>query len=273
MKIFLNSLTLCLLLQGSANPAFSESVAGKDVITLRIMTVVICQQGGFLQYLLEPYLAGKKLRVEYSQGHHREVAAAVKRGEVDIAITHTKVKTMQELAATGRLINGRTIFANPKAFLGPRGDPASIGELQDGAMAMQRIQERGFCYVINPHGEMENLQEQLLAAGTATRHCVINDVNNVKEALHTAFEQGGYTMWGLHPYLEKGDGKLEPIVIPDPRLQQNLAAWVVQGSGVEKEARELVYYLAGDDAKAAYLKFRFPGYDGIQPWWSPKESQ
>jgi len=271
MKNFLGKLPLVLFLLSIANPDHPEAVTGQDAITLRIMTVVICQQGGFLQYLLEPYLAGKNLRIEYSQGHHSEVAAAVKRGEVDIAITHTKVKAMQELTASGRLIHSQTVFANPKAFLGPRGDPATIGELQDAALAMQRIQERGYCYVINPHGEMENLQEQLLEAGTATRHCVINDVKNVRAALRTAFEKGGYTLWGLHPYLEKGDGTLEPIVISDQRMLQNLGAWVVQGSGVEAEARALVEYLAGDVAQDRLVKFRFPGYDTLQPWWPPKQ--
>jgi len=270
MKNFLCRLPVILFLLTVANSGYPESVPGKDTITLRIMTVVICQQGGFLQYLLEPYLAGKNVRIEYSKGHHSEVAAAVNRGEVDIAITHTKVKAMQDLATSGRLIDGQTIFANPKAFLGPRGDPAHIGGLPDAAMAMQRIQEQGYCYVINPHGEggMEKLQNDLLNAGS--RHCVINNVQDTEEALSTAYEKGAYTMWGLHPYLEKGDGKLEPVVIPDPRMQQNLAAWVVQGSGVEAEARDLVNYLAGDTVKARLVKFRFPGYDTLQPWWPPK---
>lgn len=233
------------------------------------MTVVICQQGDFLQYLLEPYLAGKNFNIEYSQGHHSQVAAAVKRGEVDIAITHTKVKAMQELVAAGLLIDGQTVFANPKAFLGPAGDPAGISGLDDAAVAMQRIQEKGYCYVINPHENMTSLQLDLLGGKKSGRNCVIDTAQNTRDALQVAVEKNAYTMWGLHPYLAKGKGKLQPIVIPDKRLLQTLGAWVVKDSDVEAEARDLVNYLASDVAIERIVKFRFPGLDTIQPWWLP----
>lgn len=233
------------------------------------MTVVICQQGDFLQYLLEPYLAGKNINIKYSQGHHTQVAAAVKRGVVDIAITHTKVKMMQELAAAGLLINGQTVFANPKAFLGPAGDPAGISGLDDAAVAMQRIQEKGYCYVVNPHENMTRLQLNLLEGIKSGKNCVVDNVLDTRDALQMAVDKGAYTMWGLHPYLEKGKGKLQPIVIPDQRLMQNLGAWVVQGSDVTVEARDLVNYLASAVARKRIVKFRFSGKDTIQPWWLP----
>ena len=233
------------------------------------MTVVICQQGNFLHYLLEPYLAGKNINIDYSQGHHSQVAAAVKRGDVDIAITHTKVKAMQELVTAGLLIDGQTVFANPKAFLGPAGDPAGIAGQVDAAAVMQQIQEKGFCYVINPHENMTRLQLDLLQGTNSGRNCVIDNAQNTRDALQMADDKGAYTMWGLHPYLEKGKGKLQPIVIPDQRLLQNLGAWVVQGSDVTEEARDLVEYLASDAARVRIIKFRFPDYDTIQPWWPP----
>ena len=64
---------------------------------LRVMTVVICQQDDFLQYVLAPYLAEKDIRIEYRQGHHSEVAKAVANKEADFVITHTKVKALQKM--------------------------------------------------------------------------------------------------------------------------------------------------------------------------------
>ena len=269
INIFRKLPVVLFLLLVTAN-CYPEPLAGKNLKTIRIMTVVICQQGDFLQYLFEPYLAKKNISIDYSQGHHNEVVAAIKRGQVDIAITHTKVKAMQELVASGLLVNGRTVFANPKAFLGPDGDPADIAGLDDAAAAMQRIQEQGYCYVINPHGNMTRLQRNLLEGAQSGRQCVIDNVQNTWEALQMANDKGAYTMWGLHPYLAKGKGSLQPVVIPDQRLLQNLGAWVVQGSDVMAEARDLVEYLASDVARARIVKYRFPDHDTIQPWWPPK---
>ena len=222
-----------------------------------------------MQYLLEPYLADKHIKIEYSKGHHSKVVEAVKHGQIDIAITHIKVKSMQDLAASGQLIDGRSVFANPMAFLGPEGDPAGISGLDAAAVAMQRIQDKGFCYVIDPHGIMERLQRELLQGMNPGKNCVIDNMQNTKEAIQMADKKSAYTMWGLHPYLAKGKGRLQPVVIPDTRLLQTLGAWVVKRSEVETEARDLVNYLASDAARERIVKFRFPGKDTIQPWWLP----
>ncbi|HKK15405.1 MAG TPA: hypothetical protein VJ981_01775 [Gammaproteobacteria bacterium] len=260
-------LLLCLFL---AAGSYADAGTAHNKKTLRIMTVVICQQGGFLSYLLEPYLRDRDITIEYSQGHHSEVARAVQRGEVDIGITHSKVRVMQKLAGEGVLIDGRTVFANPKSFLGPVGDPAQLNGIHDATRAMQRIQEKGYCYVINPHGSMEKLQKDLLDNTGMHDMCVDGTAGNTKMALRKAFEKGAYTLWGLHPFLEKSDLALQPVVVPDRRLLQDLGAWVVKGSAVEPEARELVRYLDSDRARERLQMFRFPGHEDLQPWWPPE---
>ena len=130
--------------------------------TIRIMTVVICQQENFLQYLLEPYLSGKNIKIVYRQGHHTEVAKAVKNGEVDFVITHKKVKLLQKLESDGLLKKGHLLFANPMAFLGPKGDPAGIKGLDDPVQAVRNIQEKGYCFVINNHDRLARIQKHLL---------------------------------------------------------------------------------------------------------------
>ena len=260
-------LLLCLFL---AAASYADAGTAHNNKTIRIMTVVICQQGGFLSYLLEPYLHDRNITIEYSQGHHSEVAAAVQRSTVDIAITHTKVRAMQKLAGEGVLIDGRLVFANPKALLGPIGDPAQLTGIVDADLAMKRIQEKGYCYVVNPHGRMEMLQKQLLENTGLHGMCIDDAAGNTKEALRGAFEKGAYTMWGLHPFLEKSDLAMQPVVIPDRRLLEEMGAWVVKGSPVEAEARDLVGYLASDQAKKRLQEFRFSGHETLQPWWPPE---
>lgn len=117
---------------------------------------------------------------------------------------------------------------------------------------------------------MEILQNGLLDMANSVKRCVLNDVQDTQAALETAFEKGAYTMWGLHPYVAKANDNLQPIVIPDDRLLQNLSAWVVAGSDVEAEAGDVVNYLASEDAKIRLTKFCFPGYEDIPPWWPAK---
>lgn len=260
-------LVFCLFLAGKV---FADTAPDQEQKTIRIMTVVICQQGDFLQYLLEPYLRNRNITIEYSKGHHSEVAAAAERGAVDIAITHTRVRAMQKLAGEGVLIDGQTVFANPKAFLGPPGDPAQLAGIRDATGAMKRIQEKGFCYVINPDGHKKKLQEKLLEETGINDLCIENAVNNTKEALRSASDRGAYTMWGLHPFLEKTDLAMQPVVIPDRRLLAVLGAWVVRGSLVEQEARDLIHYLASAQARKRLQEFRFSGHENLQPWWPPE---
>ena len=262
-RYFLLAVTCCITF-------FSPLIGAADTqpVTIRIMTVVIVQQGNFLQYLLEPYLQNHNIRIEYSTGHHNKVAQAVKAGLVDLAITHTKVKRMQKLEQQGVLMPRVPLFANPKAFLGPPGDPAKLQGIQDAVQAMQQIQDKGMCYLINPHDQLKTLQEKLLAQVKNTKTCINKTDADALTIMDMAVKQHAYTMWGLHPYLEKGDGKLQPVVVPDKRLLQELSGWVVSGSAVENDARQLLDYLHSDEVKERIKSFKFPGFPEIQPWFT-----
>jgi tungstate transport system substrate-binding protein len=236
--------------------------------TLRVMTVVICQQDGFLPWLLEPFLESEGIRIEYRQGHHSEVARAAAHGEADLVIAHTKVAALRTLAEQGVLRPGRVVFANPMAFLAPPDDPAGIAGLSDPVQAVRQIQERGFCFLVNDQGRLARLQRTFIEASTPATRCVIDDPQNAKlAALTAASERGAYSMWGLHPYARKASVALEPIVIPDPRLLQGLSAYVVAGAEAQSRAAALVDYLASTAAQRRLTGFRLANYPQVQPWW------
>lgn len=241
--------------------------AGDVAKTVRVMTVVIVQQDEFLQQLLEPYLADHNLQIEYRTGHHRELVQAVKDGEVDLIMLHTKIKAMDKLTGQGLLNPGQAVFANPKAFLGPAGDPAKLQGLTDPVLAMQHIREAGKCFVINPHGKLETQQRDYLQKAHIT--CVIDDAKDTEQALDIAAEKDGYTIWGLHPYLAKGQGRLEPVVIPHEELLQNIGVWVVAGTAVEQEASGIATYLLSDQVRKRYPAFRLKNQPNVQAWWPP----
>jgi len=76
-------------------------------------------------------------------------------------------------------------------------------------------------------------------------------------------------MWGLHPYVAKTEGKLEPTVIPHPNLLQNISVWVVAGSDVEPEAAALAEYLQSPEVLERVKAFRLKNHPEQQAWWPP----
>ena len=161
------------------------------------------------------------------------------------------------------------IFANPKVFLGPEGDPAGIRELDNPVMALQKIFDKGYCYIINPHGRLGLQQHQYLDKVTSDKSCVMQGPGDINLLLDMALKHKAYTLWGLHPFVARSDHPLEPVVIPDEGLLENLAGWIVAGSRVEESARELLNYLAGDEAKERIESFRLKGFENVQPWYPP----
>ncbi len=250
----------------SISSARSETDASSEKI-IRIMTVVICQQDGFLQYVLEPYLRKNNIKVVYNKGHHSEVAQAVKNKEADFVITHTKVKKLQKMENKGLLNKGVELFANPMAFLGPKDDPAKITGMQDSVQAIKKILESEYCFIINGHQRLAKIQKDLINQTGITDSCVIQSEQQNEDVLDEVLEKNAYTLWGLHPYAKKGDDNLLPIVIPDDVLLSNMTAWVVKGSRVEKEAGDLLNYLSTEQAKKRITEFRLNKYENIQAWW------
>lgn len=234
------------------------------------MTVVICQQEDFLQTLLEPYLAEHDITVEYSRGHHSDVASAVEKGEVDLAITHSKVKKMQKLERRGFLNEGKLLFANPMVFLGPKGDPAGLTGLLNPAEAIHRIHAKGMCFVINGHDRIRGIQHQLVAESGLDDVCMIE--SRKSSPMDIAFERNTYTMWALHPYSRKSQHRLEPVVIPEQRLLENMSGWVVAGLDSEEQANMLLSWLASEEAQKRVREFRLARYPQLQAWWPPRHT-
>lgn len=236
--------------------------------TIRIMTVVICQQEDFLRSLLAPWAKDNQLDMVYTQGHHTEVAEAVEKGEVDFVITHAKVKKMQKLEALGVLGTGRQVFANPMVFLGPIDDPAAIDGLKDSLAAQKQIQQAGICTVINSHERLGNIQRKLLAQVADTAVCVID--SDGQDAVDLAYELKAYTLWALHPYARKSRHRLRPVLIAHDSLLENMEAWVVEASPLKHEAQKLLDYLGTEKVQAQITGFRLQRYPDIQAWWLPR---
>lgn len=256
---------LLFFLSGFLNAEPQDNAPAK---TIRIMTVVIVQQDDFLQYLLESWLSDKNTHIEYSKGHHSEVARAVMDGKVDFAITHTKVQAMHKLEKQGLLEQDRILFANAMAFLGPQGDPAGITGLNDPVKVVQKILDGGYCFVINGHDRLARIQEKLLAEAKRDHTCVIRDDNIENEtAIESAVANKAYTLWGLHPYARLHDNRLQPVVVPNDMLLEEMSGWAAKDSPVKKEVMDLINYLKSSEAEKKLRDFRLEKFKDLQAWW------
>jgi len=260
--------TLLAGLSSSVVVAGENSSLRQAPQTLRVMSVVIVQQGGFLDELLAPYQAQTGVQIELSKGHHTQVAQAIAAGEVDLVITHSKVKALQKLETEGVLQPRQRLFANPVAFIGPEGDPADVASVADPLTAYDKIQATGHCFVLNRHHRMLALQEQWIAASAINSPCLLEA--DEEGFLKTASQQQAYTLWSLHPYARRPEGGLTPVVIGHKSLLENLSGWVVEGSPAEKEAQHLLTYLASETTQKRMTQFRLPGYPNQQAWWPAK---
>ncbi len=250
----------------------TKRIADHDAKTIKILSVVIVQQDGFLQYVLEPYLNRQNLTVEFSTGHHSAVASAADAQTIDIAITHIKVKELQALESKGKLSHRKLLFANPMAFIGPAGDPAHLTGMLNADKAVHKLFDNQHCFVINPHKRLRKIQFSLLPSNTKNLpECVMTNAKNTMDALAMSEQNNAYTLWGLHPFIAKTKGlSLQPVVVPDPILLENIAGWVIKDSKIKKEAEDLLNYLASDEAQQRLVQFRLKGHEHIQPWWPPK---
>ena len=111
------------------------------------------------------------------------------------------------------------------------------------------------------------------AAGRPARDGWWHDDHHAKEdAMAYASRLGGYSLWGLTPFLRThslGAISLEPLVLADPLLQRLLVTIVVRGGNVDG-ARALQTYLLEPETQARIRKMPYPtAASGLAVTWVP----
>src|SRR3569833_3128206 len=110
-------------------------------------------------------------------------------------------------------------------------DPAKIRGLDDAAEAFKRIAATKSPFVVNEIDGIRYLVEILWnAAGKPERSGWYRE-HSKEDALVEAGKLGGYTFWGLTPFLRTRHTQhvaLEPLVLSDPLLQRMLVTIVVR---------------------------------------------
>ena len=252
--------------------AGSPARTGSD--DLRVLVVKIVDQGGFLSWLLaEAVQQGQVANFHVETTHVRDVGARLRADRYDLVIAHAHAKPVQKLAAGGQLTDGRVVFANARAIVGPVTDPAGVREATDFDAATARIVHTNACWLVNQHAGLRELQERIVT-GAARPACVIDAAGNSGAGAITAAQaHAAYTVWGYHPFMQLHLDGMQAFAFGDRFLLRPLKIWIVANGGPAESARRLAEVLSSPGVQQRIAAFPLPQDPLNQAWWPAADVQ
>jgi len=202
-------------------------------------------------------------------------------GGADIVMAHLGFTELQDFVSEGAGQWPATILSNSVALLVPPGDPAGVGSAADPYEAFEAIAALEVPFVVNNLLETRYITDTLYeAAGRPDEGDWFIDLGqNGPPALREAARRGGYTLWGLHPFLmlqrSPQPVALEPVLFSDSIMQQLLATVVVgrpPGLLNREGANAFQQYLISPATQAQIRAFHLPGIDGQIFWPAGNEN-
>jgi tungstate transport system substrate-binding protein len=239
-------------------PACGRREPPVDTTVLRVASVPTAVEGDLLPALLRDF----PTRVELSAGP--DVYAAARAGRADLVVSHYGHHDCEQFVLDGLGEWPRTVFSNQMALVGPPADPARIRGLTDAAEAFERIAATKSPFVVNDLDGVRYLTEILWQCiGRPARDGWFIDQRHQRDdAMAVAARLGGYSLWGLTPFLRSHRQRpvpLEPLVLADPLLQRLLVAVVVRVPGCNQDgARALQAHLLAPATQARIRATRYP---------------
>ncbi len=266
---------------GSAAPAAASSdvirsatpaAAAAPSNVIRLSSVVIPQESGLYGHLLPEFERRTGYRVEVTTA--QDVYGPARAGKFDIVLSHYQHEGVSPFVQEGFGEWPRMVFSSPGAVIGPPGDPAGIRGATDVVEAFRRIDRAGAKFVVNDQDGLRYLAEVIRRAGNlSSGDWYVDKGTRGPEAMRAAAQAGGYTMWGLVPFLrlqQQSKVPLEPLLTGDQLLKSVMVTIVVSAqkvSGVNAQgAMSLQQYLLEAETQAKIRTFRMAGI-AEQVWW------
>jgi len=196
-------------------------------------------------------------------------------GGADIVMAHLGFDPLHEFVVRRIGEQPATILSNSVVFLVPPGDPAGVASAADPYEAFEAIAAIEAPFVVNNLGETLYITNVLYeAAGRPDPGDWFIDLGQQgPPAVRAAAMRGGYTIWGLHPFLNLQASpqptNLEPIVFDDSIMQRILATVVVRWPRFlvnHEGATAFQEHLTHPATQAKIRAFRVPGVDSPIFW-------
>lgn len=272
---FLLAAVALLTLGGlSPQPNVNAAAATNSASSIRLLTVGAATTGGILDDLVADF--------EAQSGHDVTVSIAgpdifdqARAGAADIVLAHLGFTELENFVSDGRGRWPATVLSNTVVFLIPPGDPARVRHVNDPVDAFKRIAEHKSPFIVNELGETRYISDTLWnATGQPDKEGWFLELGlSGPAAVREAERRGGYTLWGLHPFLmlqQQQPVNLKPVVFNDSLMQRIIASVVViqpPDTGNEPGALVLQQYLVDPATQGQIRSFRLSGIN--QPIFWP----
>jgi ABC-type tungstate transport system permease subunit len=269
--------TILALVGVSAAAGVGSSGAASKQSNVRLLTVGAARTGGMLDQIVSGFEKESGYDVTVSTAG-QDIFDRARAGEADIVMAHLGFTELQEFVGEGTGLWPATVLSNTVALLIPPDDPAGVRPAGDPFEAFKLIAEHESPFVVNNLGETLYITNTLWnAAGRPDKGDWFIDLGQSgPPAVREAESRGGYTIWGLHPFLtlqQQDPVHLDPVVFNDALMQRIIATVVVKRpSDVNRKgALALQRYLTDPATQAQIRSFRLPHID--QPAFWPAGNQ
>ena len=239
---------------------------------IRLSSVVIPQESGLYASLLPEFEKRTGYRVEVTTA--QDVYGPARAGKFDMVLSHYQHEGVSAFVQEGFGEWPRLVFSSPGALIGPPGDPAGIRGATDIVEAVRRINRAGVPFVVNDIDGLRYVANVVRgAANLSAGEWYVDKGTKGPDAMRAAAQAGGYTMWGVVPFLrlqQQSKLPIEALMTGDQLLKSVMATIVVSSqkvSGVNSAgAKSLQQYLLEAETQAKIRTFRMAG-SAEQLWW------
>jgi tungstate transport system substrate-binding protein len=260
--------------------AGAPAAAGTGTATggvVRLGAVGATQTGGLLTSLVNAFEAASGYDVSLTMGEVGDLYTRAGAGELDIVATHLGVPELQEFVGDGAGRWPKLVFSTMLTFVAAQADPAGIRQAADAVDAFSRIAATQSPFVVNNLDNPAFVSHTLWSsAGSPDPAGWFLDTGlQAAAAVQAAAQLGGYTIWGLHPFLmfqqqQPGTG-MRAVLFGDSLLQRVIASVVVKPSPTRavniSGALALERFLTDTSTQGLIRRFRHPAFD--QPIFWP----
>jgi tungstate transport system substrate-binding protein len=276
--IALASIVVALLLGGAS--AAEDLLEFPDPSVVRLLTVgaVLTEDETTGATVLDGIVAEFEVQTGYdvvvTQGSI-DIFDQARFGGADIVMAHLGFTPLHDFVVKRIGEWPATIMSNSVAFLIPPGDPAGVASAADPYEAFEAIAAIEAPFVVNNLGETLYVTDVLYeAAGRPDPGNWFIDLGQQgPPAVRAAAQRGGYTLWGLHPFLNLQRSpmpvNLEAVVFDDSIMQRILATVVVRRPFLlvnHEGATAFQEHLTRPATQAQIRAFRVPEVDGPIFW-------
>lgn len=257
----------------SARQNAGAATAAEDP-PIRVLTVGAATTGGLLDQLVAGFEAQTGRDVTVAIGG-QNIFDQARAGQADLVLAHWGFTELENFVSEGSGRWPATVLSNTVVFLVPHNDPANVRGAADPVEALRRIAKRELPFVVNELGETRYISDALWnAIGRPDKgEWFLEPGLSGPAAVREAERRGGYTLWGLHPFLmlrQQQGSSLRPVIHNDSLMQRIIASVVViqpPDTGNEAGALALEEYLTDPATQGQIRAFRLPEFS--QPIFWP----